>query len=457
MRIIHWFRQDLRLSDNPGLYEAANHSEVLPVYILTDHDDKNLGDASKWWLHNSLISLKKSLNGNLLVVKGNPKEILLRLVIQLKINFIHWNKCYESHNLQYDSELQDAFSGCKIYNGGLLWNPSDIIKSDGTPYRVFTHFYRKGCVENGVAPRLPLPKPEQLRIVEYDYGDKESISSLELLPRVEWYRKFNDHWAVGESNAMEVLNDFLNHRLYNYKLGRDVPSENFVSKLSPYLHFGEISPNQIWYNAINDRDISEKNLDHFLSELGWREFSHNLLYHFPRLQVDNLNQKFNKFPWVCDENFIKRWQRGETGYPIIDAGMRELWETGYMHNRVRMIVASFLVKNLLINWREGEKWFWDCLVDADMANNAASWQWVAGSGADAAPYFRIFNPMTQAEKFDPNGIYIRRYLPEIAHLPDKFLFKPWTYLDRRLDYPQPMIDLQQSREKALAAFASLKD
>ncbi len=456
MRIIHWFKQDLRLSDNPGLYEAAKHGEVLPVYILTDHDDKNLGSASKWWLHNSLISLKKSLDGNLLVVKGNPKEILLRLVNQLKIDFIHWNRCYEPHNLQYDCELHNSFPDCKIYNGGLLWNPSDIIKSDGTPYRVFTHFYRKGCLENGVVPRLPLPQPEHLRIVECDYRDEVAIASLELLPKIEWYRKLNDHWAVGESSAMELLNDFLNHRLYNYKLGRDVPSENFVSRLSPYLHFGEISPNQIWYNAISGRDISEKNLDHFLSEIGWREFSHNLLYHSPRLQVDNLNQKFNKFPWIYDENLIKKWRRGETGYPIIDAGMRELWETGYMHNRVRMIVASFLVKNLLIDWREGEKWFWDYLVDADMANNAASWQWVAGSGADAAPYFRIFNPMTQAEKFDPNGVYIRKYLPKIAHLSDKFLFKPWTYLDE-IDYPQPMIDLQQSREKTLTAFTSLKD
>lgn len=456
MKIIYWFRQDLRLSDNPGLYDAAKYSNVLPIYILTDHDDKNLGAASKWWLHNSLISLKKSLNGNLLIVKGNPKEILLQLINQLKIDFIYWNRCYEPHNLQYDYDLQNSFPNCKLYNGNLLWNPNEILKSDGTPYRVFTHFYRKGCLQSSVAPRFPLPLPEQLRIIEYDYGNESTISSLELLPKVEWYRKLNAHWAIGESNAVQLLNNFLSHRLYNYKLGRDIPSENFVSRLSPYLHFGEISPNQIWYSAINGRDISEKNLDHFLSELGWREFSYNLLYYSPYLQTENLNQKFNRFPWIHDKNFIQKWQQGETGYPIIDAGMRELWETGYMHNRVRMIVASFLVKNLLIDWREGEKWFWSCLVDADMANNAASWQWVAGCGADAAPYFRIFNPITQAEKFDPNGFYIRKYLPEIAHLPDKFLFKPWTYLDK-IDYPQPMIDLQQSRKRALAAFALTKD
>jgi deoxyribodipyrimidine photo-lyase len=243
--------------------------------------------------------------------------------------------------------------------------------------------------------------------------------------------------------------------LYNYKVGRDFPSENYVSKLSPYLHFGEISPNQIWYNAIADRDIHEKNVDHFLSELGWREFSYNLLYHFPSLQVDNLNQKFDRFPWINDENLVKKWQNGETGFPIVDAGMRELWATGYMHNRVRMIVASFLVKNLLVHWHEGERWFWDCLVDADMANNAAGWQWVAGSGADAAPYFRIFNPVTQGIKFDPNGAYIRKYLPEIRHLPDEFLFKPWTFLEK-VNYPRPMVELDNSRKRSLEAFASLK-
>ena len=454
MKSIYWFRQDLRLSDNPGLYEAAQSGEVLPIYILTDHYGKSLGGASKWWLHNSLLCLKKSLNGKLLVVKGNPKEILLKLVNQLEIDFIYFSKGYEPYNLQYEDDLRKSFPNCKSYNSGLLWNPSDIVKSDGTPYRVFTPFYRKGCLENGVVPRIPLPKPEQLRVVEYNY--ETDISSLELLPRVEWYRKFESHWTVGEDAAMQRLSEFLNHGLYNYKLGRDVPSENFVSRLSPHIHFGEISPNQCWYNAISGRDITEKNLDHFLSELGWREFAHHLLYYSPRLQVDNLNQKFNKFPWIYDENLVKKWQRGETGYPIVDAGMRELWATGYMHNRVRMIVASFLVKNLLIDWRVGEKWFWDYLVDADMANNAASWQWVAGCGADAAPYFRIFNPVTQAEKFDPNGIYIRKYLPEIAHLPDKLLFRPWDFPEK-INYPQPIVALDQSRDRALAAFASIKD
>jgi deoxyribodipyrimidine photo-lyase len=455
MKAIHWFRQDLRLKDNPALYEAAKSGEVLPIYILTDHDAETLGGASKWWLYHSLLSLKKSLGGKLLVLRGNPKELIIKLVNQFKIDRIYWNRCYEKHNLDYDYELQNTIPNCQIYNGRLLWDPGNVLKSDGTPYRVFTPFYRGGCLQNPIAPRIPLSAPKELRFIDCAYPHTGDILALELLSKVTWYEKFNDHWTVGEGAAIECLDEFLKNRLYNYKVGRDFPSENYVSKLSPYLHFGEISPNQIWYNAIADRDIHEKNVDHFLSELGWREFSYNLLYHFPSLQVDNLNQKFDRFPWINDENLVKKWQNGETGFPIVDAGMRELWATGYMHNRVRMIVASFLVKNLLVHWHEGERWFWDCLVDADMANNAAGWQWVAGSGADAAPYFRIFNPVTQGIKFDPNGAYIRKYLPEIRHLPDEFLFKPWTFLEK-VNYPRPMVELDNSRKRSLEAFASLK-
>lgn len=454
MRAIYWFRQDLRLSDNPALYEAAKYSEILPLYILSDHDYRTLGGASKWWLHHSLISLKKSLDGKLLVIRGNPKELLLKLVKQFKIDCIYWNKSYEQHNLDYDFEVQSAIPNCKIYNGRLLWDPSTILKSDGTPYRVFTPFYKNGCLQNGVAPSVPLDAPKNLRVINYEYGDASHISALELLSKVAWYEKFNQHWRIGESAAIQSLDAFISNGLSNYKIGRDFPAENYISKLSPYLHFGEISPNQVWYGAIGGRDICKINLEHFLRELCWREFSYNLLYHFPRLQVENWNKKFDKFPWISDAVLVKKWQNGETGFPIIDAGMRQLSTTGYMHNRVRMIVASFLVKNLLIDWREGEQWFWDCLVDADMANNGASWQWVAGCGADAAPYYRIFNPLLQAEKFDPNGLYIRKYLPEIAYLPDKFLFKPWTFSDK-IPYPKPIVELDLSRNRALKAFNSL--
>ena len=456
MRVIYWFRQDLRLSDNPALYEAAKNSEILPVYILNDHDDKTLGGASKWWLHYSLIKLKRSLNGKLLVLKGNPIELLLQLVNQYKIDYIYWNKSYEKHNKDYDINLQNIISNCKIYNGNLLWDPSTILKPDGTPYRIFTLFYRNGCLQNVIKPRLPLESPKNLRVINCTYPDENDILRLELLSKFPWYEEFNQHWKVGETAAMASLNKFISNGLSNYKIGRDFPAENYVSKLSPHLHFGEISPNQIWYSAIVNRDKSDKNLDHFLSELGWREFAYNLLYHCPNIQSENLNKKFDKFPWVIDNQLVEKWQNGETGFPIIDAGMRELWATGYMHNRVRMIVASFLVKNLLVDWRHGERWFWDCLVDADMANNSASWQWVAGCGTDASPYYRIFNPVLQAEKFDPNCLYIRKYLPEIAHLPNELLFRPWLSSDE-IPYPKPIVQLDDSRNRALQAFLSLNN
>ena len=273
------------------------------------------------------------------------------------------------------------------------------------------------------------------------------------------------HWVCGESAAQNRLNDFVNEGLTGYKEGRNFPRKNNVSRLSPHLHFGEISPNQIWYAAKENNDCASNDKDHFMSELGWREFSHSLLYHFPELPYKNLQSKFDLFPWNHDEKKLEAWRHGKTGYPIVDAGMRELWQTGYVHNRIRMVVGSFLVKNLLIDWRYGERWFWDCLVDADLANNSASWQWVAGCGADAAPYFRIFNPITQGNKFDSTGTYTRRYVPELEKLPDKYLFSPWEAPDEVLstanielgvNYPQPIVAASDSREMALAAFASIK-
>ena len=271
------------------------------------------------------------------------------------------------------------------------------------------------------------------------------------------------HWHIGEDHAQDRLQEFVDHGLKDYKEGRNFPAQQNVSRLSPHLHFGEISPNQAWYAA--KQKGKGQNMDHFLSELGWREFSYSLLYHFPKLPRKNLQAKFDKFPWRNDKRLLRRWQQGQTGYPIVDAGMRELWQTGYMHNRVRMIVGSFLVKNLLLHWHHGERWFWDCLVDADLANNSASWQWIAGCGADAAPYFRIFNPVTQGQKFDAAGEYTRHFVPELKDLPDKFLFNPWQAPPGVLNeagvtlgktYPEPVVDLKLSRERALQAFASLK-
>jgi deoxyribodipyrimidine photo-lyase len=449
--VIHWFRQDLRLSDNPALFEAARTHRVLPIYILNDYEAKNLGAVSKWWLHHSLNDLNTKLGNKLLVLKGDPKSILQDLSQKIAIEKVFWNRCYEPHNLKYDEEILAGNIPSQIFNGSLLWEPQDVLKDDGTPYKVFTPFYRRGCLGSQKTPRKPLGAPNNLEIADHQLQGHD----LDLLPKVRWDKKLEKHWHIGEESAHKRLNAFLEADLKNYKIGRDFPAMKYVSRLSPYLHFGEISPNQIWYSAIENRDINEKNLDHFLSELGWREFSYNLLYYFPDLQTKNLQKKFDAFPWNHRDDLLERWQKGQTGYPMVDAGMRELWETGYMHNRVRMIVGSFLVKNLLIHWHHGEKWFWNCLVDADMANNSAGWQWIAGCGADAAPYFRVFNPITQAEKFDPEGLYIRKYIPEISHLSNKEIFTPWIVRNKG-NYPDPIVTIEESRKKALEAFEKIK-
>jgi deoxyribodipyrimidine photo-lyase len=294
-----------------------------------------------------------------------------------------------------------------------------------------------------------------------------TIDALGLLPDHEWGAKMTSHWQIGEAAAMTRLGDFVDGGLKGYKDGRNFPARPNTSRLSAHLHWGEISPNMAWYAAVEKRDQAgfDNDIDVFLSELGWREFSHSLLYHFPQLPRQNLQSKFDSFPWRSDDNALRAWQQGKTGYPIVDAGMRELWETGYMHNRVRMIVGSFLVKNLLLHWHHGEAWFWDCLVDADLANNSAGWQWIAGCGADAAPYFRVFNPITQGTKFDADGSYTRRFVPELAGLPNKYLFNPWDAPALELQaagitlgkhYPHPIVDVKQSREAALAAFATTR-
>ncbi len=451
--LIYWFRQDLRLADNPALFEAAKSPNVLPIYILNDYEAKNLGASSRWWLHHSLDNLNRRLNGKILILKGNPKEILIKLMQDFNVKQVLWNRCYEPHILNYDKEIVSSGIPTKIFNGSLLWEPWDNLKSDGTPYKVFTPFYKIGCLQSKVIPREPLSEPSHISL--FEYTNETSVDNLELLPNIRWDKKIEKHWNIGEESAQKRLQEFLDKSLMDYKIGRDFPSMKSVSRLSPYLHFGEISPNQVWYSAIYNRDKTENNLGHFLSELGWREFSYSLLYHFPKLQTENLQPKFDAFPWDNNDDLFDKWKKGQTGYPMVDAGMRELWETGYMHNRVRMIVGSFLVKNLLIHWHHGERWFWDCLVDADMANNSAGWQWIAGCGADAAPYFRIFNPTTQGQKFDPEGTYIRKYIPEISHLSDKEIFTPWISTNKGI-YPDPIVSIEESRDKALKAFTSIK-
>ena len=467
---IHWFRQDLRITDNPSLETAAEFDAVLPIYILDDGNSQEfkMGSASRWWLYNSLQSLNESLDGKLSIYNQNPKIVIQELLEKYEVKAVFWNRCYEPWRIDRDIDikayLDDKNIENKSFNSHLLWEPWNISKDDGTPYRVFTPYYKKGCL-NAEEPRLP-SKNLEIDTIFHDQ-DSEQIDTLDLLPRINWYSQIQEVWKPGEDGAQKRLDQFLEEGLLDYKEGRNFPFKENVSRLSPHLHFGEISPNEVWYQAKTKESVSgiQKSLEHFLSELGWREFSYYLLYHFPSLPKQNFQPKFNKFPWIKNESFLESWQKGETGYPIVDAGMRELWQTGYMHNRLRMVVGSFLVKNLLIDWREGEDWFWDCLVDADLASNSAGWQWVAGSGADAAPYFRIFNPVTQGLKFDPEGEYTKKYVPELELLPNKYLFNPWEApkeilekagIELGKDYPEPIVDLKYSRELALEAFGKTK-
>ena len=467
---IYWFRQDLRKIDNPALYDACNNGDILPIYILDEEncdDYMKMGAASKVWLHHSLHNLNKSLDNNLSVLQGNPLDILKALCEHYNINDIYWNRCYLPWEIKRDTHIKELLSALNIkihsYNGSLLWEPWNVVKDDGSAYKVFTPFYKKGCLKAAVSPRKILPKIENINYVKDNVFSKK-IDDLHLLPKDKnWDSNIITDWQIGEQYALQKLEDFLADGIANYKEGRNIPAkQKFVSKMSPYLHFGEISPNYIYYKT---RELeSNKNTEHFLSELGWREFSYNQLFYNNEIYIKNIQSKFDKFPWQHNDSHLIAWQKGETGIPFVDAAMKELWQTGYMHNRLRMVVASFLVKNLLIHWHHGERWFWDCLFDADLANNSASWQWVAGCGLDSAPYFRVFNPVLQGQKFDPDGTYTKKYLPQLKNLPNKYLFNPWEAPYQILkdagvvlgvNYPKPIIDLKKSRELALRSFKSL--
>jgi deoxyribodipyrimidine photo-lyase len=473
---IVWFRQDLRLNDHPPLIAAAAvGAPILPIYVLDEQSagEWALGAASRWWLHQSLQALNADLDGQLGLLRGNATRVLPALVERVGARRVFWARCTEPWRRAQDRVIESllAARGCEavIAPGDVLFEPESITKQDGTPYKVFTPYYRKGCLTFGPPPRVPTGRPEPLNLVDVElFRDilEHRLDALGLLPRPAWYGDMARTWTPGERGATRRLHSFLREGLGQYRYGRDRPDQEFVSRLSPHLHFGELSPQQVWYaaKALEKQAGMAANVDHFLSELGWREFSRYLLHHWPELPRTNWQSRFDTFPWRDSGSELRCWQRGLTGYPIVDAGMRELWQTGYMHNRVRMIVASFLVKNLLIHWHRGAEWFWDTLVDADLANNSASWQWIAGCGADAAPYFRIFNPVSQGLKFDPNGAYVRRYVPELARLPDEHVHAPWTapvgvlaaaYVRLGRDYPAPIVDLKASRERALAAFRSL--
>ena len=459
-------RQELRTHDNPALFHAyGKFKTVVPVYIYDENHGKEwkIGSASKWWLHNSLLSLSKDLP--LIILKGDYNSELKKIIKQVGARAVYWNRCYEPFNIKNDTalkaELKEQGLEVESFNSSLLFEPWEVKNQSGTYFKVFTHFWKK-CNEIGIE-RTPLPKP---KVTAHDFGKiGVALESLELLPtKPDWAEGFRKTWEVGEEGAWKKFKKFLERPIQNYYEGRNLPAESYTSMLSPHLHFGEISPLQIWYEvkALSNQD---KNTNHYLSEIGWREFSYNLLFNFPELPNENFRPEFNAFEWQNDETALRKWQKGMTGYPIVDAGMRELWATGYMHNRVRMIVGSFLTKDLLIDWREGAKWFWDTLCDADLASNSASWQWVAGSGADAAPYYRIFNPILQGEKFDPLGKYVRKWVPELENLPDAFIHKPWEATPMILraagvslggNYPSRIVEHDFARNLALKLFKNLK-
>ena len=475
--VIVWFRQDLRLSDNPALAAAVGSGRpVLPVYLLDDATPGRWrrGGASRWWLHASLERLSADLadlGAPLLLRSGDAAEAIPDLVRSTGAAAIYWNRCYEPFAVDRDSRIKADVTALGIdvesYNGNLLFEPWEVRNQAGDGYKAFTPFW-KACLRLPEPP-VPIPAPKRMRGWT-DAPKGNELVNWQLQPmKPDWAAGLRRSWVPGEAGARHRLQAFMERALTGYATERDLPAIDATSRLSPYLHFGEISPRTICHavtHAAAGREGSAKAeaIAKFLSEIGWREFSHHLLFHFPGLPERNLRADFDGFPWSDDSALLRAWQRGRTGYPIVDAGMRQLWHTGWMHNRVRMVVASFLIKDLLVDWRHGEAWFWDTLVDADLANNAASWQWVAGSGADAAPYFRIFNPVLQGERFDPEGAYVRRWVPELAALPDSRIHRPWTAPDAMLlqsnvklgeTYPHRIVDHGKARARALAAYKTI--
>ena len=474
--VLLWFRQDLRLADNPALAAAiAGKAPIVPVYILDDAttDPWRPGAASCWWLHHSLTAFDAALQkcGSRLVFRiGDAEETLRGLVRETEAGSVFWNRCYEPAVIARDTRIKKALSDAGLdvqsFNAALMHEPWTVKSQQGEPYKVFTPFWRA----IRTLPKEPVKgaTPKSLRAPDA-WPRSQALADASLLPtQPDWAGGMRETWQPGEAGAKRQLADFLDTRVGDYPRGRDRPDQIGTSHLSPFLHFGEIGPRQIWQATmahVGSSKGSDAAAESFLREIGWREFTHHLLFHWPTLPDANWRSDFDAFPWLRNDAGLRAWQRGMTGYPIVDAGMRELWQTGWMHNRVRMVVASFLIKDLLIDWRVGERWFWDTLVDADLAQNAASWQWVAGSGADAAPYFRIFNPVLQGRKFDPDGAYVRRYVPELAELPSEHIHAPWAAPDAVLakariqlgkTYPAPIVDHAAARDRALEAYKATR-
>lgn len=559
MTALVWFRNDLRLADNPALRAALKLGEVVPIYLHVLHEEHpwEPGGASRWWLHHSLNALEAELRaaGSRLIVRAaKPGEsslhILEALVKETESTAVYWNRRYEPAGIKHDTEtmsvLRSRGIAVETLNANWLFEPGTIRNQQGNPFQVFTPFW-KTCLKHADTIAVPLPKPRDVPGPK-TWPKSVKIDELGLLPRIKWDAGLAEMWTPGEAGAHERWRTFLREPIQTYKSARDIPAEQGTSMLSPHLHFGEISPRQLWHELLKDlawpgtneartrkgstspvpspslrsvpghpkandvvpihakaqQELDKSDAGHFLREVGWREFSQHLLYHYPETPEQPLREKYRDFPWRMKpqggatgsanaakrsgaasharadhagatgyasagkkaERDLRAWQRGQTGYPIVDAGMRQLWHTGWMHNRVRMIVGSFLVKHLLLPWQEGAAWFWETLVDADLGNNTLGWQWVAGCGADAAPYFRIFNPVLQGQKFDARGEYVRKWVPELSTMPDDYLHAPWdaprevmqaAKIKLGRDYPEPIVDHKEAREGALAALAKLKE
>ncbi|MBN1478515.1 deoxyribodipyrimidine photo-lyase [Candidatus Sumerlaeota bacterium] len=469
-----WLRRDLRLADHPAIDDARHRGgAVIPVFIHAPEEERPWapGSASRWWLHHSLEALNESLRkrGSRLIIRaGKSLAELLRLLEETGAKAVVWSRLPDPHLVDRDRRVETALRErgieTRTHGGALLHEPDDILNQSGEPYRVFTAFWRQCTAQP--EPDLPLAAPRKIPAPR-KWPRSESLESLGLLPKVDWAGGLREAWQPGEEAARRRLRAFVKGAIETYDADRERPALVGTSRLSPHLHFGEITPRQIWH-AVREaagRHRLSGDAQRFLTEVGWREFAHHLLHHFPHTAEQPLRPEFERFPWRDDSKALRVWQRGETGYPIVDAGMRELWRTGWMHNRVRMIVASFLVKDLLIPWQRGAEWFWDTLVDADLANNTLGWQWTAGCGADAAPFFRIFNPVLQGEKFDPEGAYVRRWCPELDGLPHRLIHRPWeassdTLADAGIslgdDYPEPLVDHPEARDRALEAFQRIK-
>ena len=475
---IVWFRQDLRLHDNKALAQAldAGH-DIVPLFIWAPEEENpwEPGGASRWWLHHALSDLGRQLKACKLrlVLRrldvGESSESVLREVAKAtKATAIYWNRRYEPAIIKRDTAIKahlqaDGFEVISA-NSGLLFEPHEIANKAGLPFRVFTPLWRH-------YKTLEMPRPVEVDLSALRAPARmpkgEALEALGLLPVIRWDGGFQDFWGLpGRESLLERLDAFIAEKAGVYVPDRDFPGIDGTSRLAPFLHFGQIGPRELWARFRHAENYGPAFEDGIMRQLVWREFAHHLLYHFPETTAQPLNSKYADFPWKSSETFLRAWQKGETGYPIVDAGMRQLWQTGWMHNRVRMIVGSLLVKHLLQHWHEGARWFWDTLVDADLPNNTMGWQWIGGCGADAAPYFRIFNPITQGEKFDSNGAYVRRYVPELAKLPTKFLHQPWELGDLELagcgvvlgrDYPTPVIAHAKGRAQALAAFAQMNE